>query len=391
MRIDTRLSERVKKVNPSPTLAITAKAKALKSEGKDVITFAAGEPDFDTPDQIKTAAIDAINSGFTKYTPTTGIPELKKLICEKFSRDNQLNYGPEQIVVSCGAKHSIFDIMFVLVDKNDEVLIPSPYWVSYPEMVNLCEGIPRFIKTSPENSFKMTADDLDKNITSKTKLLVLNSPANPTGCVYTKEELAKIAEICASKKIFVISDEIYEKIIFDGLKHISLASFGRDIYDLTITVNGLSKSHSMTGWRIGYLGGPQDIVNAISNFQDHSTSNPVSISQKAAVAALSMPDTFSIGMTREFQKRRDYITKRLDKMEKISYVLPKGAFYIFCDISGTKMDSLTFCARLLDELLITAIPGIAFGNDDYIRLSFATGLKQIEQGMDRLEGWLEKV
>jgi len=258
-------------------------------------------------------------------------------------------------------------------------------------MVNLCEGIPRFIKTSPKNSFKMTADDLAMNITSKTKLLVLNSPSNPTGCVYTKEELAKIAEICASKKIFVISDEIYEKIIFDGLKHISLASFGRDIYDLTITVNGLSKSHSMTGWRIGYLGGPQDIVNAISNFQDHSTSNPVSISQKAAVAALSMADTFSVGMTQEFQKRRDYITKRLDKMKKISYVLPKGAFYIFCDISKTKMDSLTFCTRLLDELLMAAIPGIAFGNDDYVRFSFATGLKQIEQGMDRLEGWLAKI
>lgn len=391
MRIDSRLSERIRKVNPSPTLAITAKAKTLKSGGKDVINFAAGEPDFDTPDQIKTAAIDAINSGFTKYTPTTGIPELKKLICEKFSQDNQLNYDPKQIVVSCGAKHSIFDCIFALVDKNDEVLIPSPFWVSYPEMVNLCEGIPRFIKTSPENSFKITADDLDKNISSKTKLLVLNSPSNPAGSVYTKEELAKIAEICVSKKIFVISDEIYEKIIFDGLKHISLASFGRDIYDLTITVNGLSKSHSMTGWRIGYLGGAQDIVNAISNFQDHSTSNPVSISQKAAVAALSMPDTFSKGMTREFQKRRDYLTKRLDQMKKISYVLPKGAFYIFCDISGTKIDSLTFCTRLLDELLIAAIPGIAFGNDDYIRLSFATGLKQIEQGMDRLEGWLGKI
>ena len=390
MRIDTRLSERVRKVNPSPTLAITAKAKKLKSEGKDVITFAAGEPDFDTPDIIKNAAIEAINSGFTKYTPTTGIPELKSLICEKFRKDNQVNYESKQVVVSCGAKHSIFDVMFVLVDKCDEVLIPSPYWVSYPEMVNLCEGIPRFIKTSAENSFKMTADELSKNISSKTKLLVLNSPSNPTGCVYTKEELAKIAEICVAKKILVISDEIYEKIIFDGHKHTSIASFGKDIYELTVTVNGLSKSHSMTGWRIGYLGGPEDIVNAISNFQDHSTSNPVSISQKAAVAALSMADTFSKEMTQEFQKRRDYIVKRLQGLKKISYVLPLGAFYIFCDISKTKMDSLTFCTRLLDELLIAAIPGVAFGNDDYVRLSFATSPRQIEKGMDRLEDWLKK-
>jgi aspartate aminotransferase len=391
MRIDTRLSERIRKVNPSPTLAITAKAKKLKAEGKDVVTFAAGEPDFDTPDPIKLAAIEAINSGFTKYTPTTGIPELKSLICEKFRKENHVNYDSKQIVVSCGAKHSIFDIMFVLVDKCDEVLIPSPYWVSYPEMVNLCEGIPRFIKTSAENSFKMTADDLSKNISSKTKLLVLNSPSNPTGCVYTKEELAKIAEICVAKKIFVISDEIYEKIIFDGLKHTSIASFGKDIYELTVTVNGLSKSHSMTGWRIGYLGGPQDIVNAISNFQDHSTSNPVSISQKAAVAALSMSDSFSKEMTLEFQKRRDYIVKRLQGMKKISYVLPKGAFYIFCDISKTNLDSLTFCTRALDELLIAAIPGFAFGNDDYVRLSFATGLKAIEKGMDRLEGFLKNI
>ncbi len=391
MRIDTRLSERIKKVLPSSTLAITAKAGQLKSEGKDIVTFAAGEPDFDTPDLIKTAAIDAINSGFTKYTPTTGIPELKKLICDKFKKDNLLNYSPKQIVVSCGAKHGIFDVMFVLVDKNDEVLIPCPFWVSYPEMVNLCEGIPRFIKTSPKNNFKLTADDLNKNISAKTKLLVLNSPSNPTGCVYTKNELAKIAEVCVSKKIFVISDEIYERIIFDNLKHISFASLGQEIYDLTITVNGLSKSHSMTGWRIGYLGGPQDIVNAISNFQDHSTSNPVSISQKAAVAALGMSETFSKEMTLEFQKRRDYIAKRLDGMKKISYVLPQGAFYIFCDISKTRIDSFTFCTRLLDELAVAAIPGIAFGNDDYIRLSFATGLASIEKGMDRLEGWLDKI
>ena len=391
MRIDTRLSERLKKINPSPTLAITAKAKKLKIEGKDVISFAAGEPDFDTPNPIKDAAVEAIRSGFTKYTPTTGIPELKKLISEKFKKDNSLDYDIKQIVVSCGAKHSIFNTVFVLIDKGDEVLIPSPYWVSYPEMVNLCEGIPRFIKTSVQNNFKITPEDLLKHISLNTKVLILNSPANPTGCVYNEDELRQIAKICVSKKIFVISDEIYEKIIFDNLKTVSIASLGKDIYDLTITVNGLSKSYSMTGWRIGYLAGPRDIVEAISNLQDHSTSNPTSICQKAALAALKMPDAFSKEMTLEFQKRRDYIVGRLKKMKKISYVLPRGTFYIFCDISATKLDSMTFSNRLLDELLIAVIPGIVFGNDDYIRISFATSLAQIEKGMDRLEEWLEKI
>jgi aspartate aminotransferase len=391
MRIDTRLSERIKKINPSPTLAITAKAKKLKSEGRDVIAFAAGEPDFDTPDLIKDAGIEAIHSGFTKYTPTTGIPELKKLIAEKFKKDNLLDYSPEQIIVSCGAKHSIFNAMFVLLNKGDEVLIPSPYWVSYPEMANLCEATPRFIKAEPKNDFKITPQDLEKHISVKTKLFILNSPANPTGCVYSEDELREIAKICVKKKIFLISDEIYEKIIFDDLKPVSIASFGKEIYDLTVTVNGLSKSHSMTGWRIGYLGAPPDIAGAISNFQDHSTSNPTSISQKAALAALSMPDTFSREMSVEFQKRRDYIVERLKSMKKISYVLPRGAFYIFCDVSRTKLDSLTFCSRILDELLIAAVPGIAFGNDEFIRISFATSLEQIEKGMDRLEEWLKKL
>jgi aspartate aminotransferase len=391
MRIETRISKRLKKINPSSTLAITAKAKKLKSEGKDVVSFAAGEPDFDTPDFIKEAAIEAIKSGFTKYTPTTGIPELKKLISEKFKKDNSLDYDVDQIVVSCGAKHSIFNCLIVLVDKNDEVLIPSPYWVSYPEMVNICEGVPRFIKTLAQNNFKITPEDLEKYISPNTKVLILNSPSNPTGCVYNEDELCRIAKICASKKVFVISDEIYEKIIFDNLENVSIASLGKDIYNLTVTVNGLSKSHSMTGWRIGYLGGPHDIVEAISNFQDHSTSNPTSISQKAALAALGMPDTFSKEMTIEFQKRRDYIVERLNKMEKISYVLPRGAFYIFCDISATKLDSMTFSSRVLDELLIAVIPGVSFGNDDYIRISFATSLKQIEKGMDRLEQWLDKI
>lgn len=391
MRIDTRLAQRLKKINPSSTLAITAKAQKLKSEGKDVINFAAGEPDFDTPDFIKEAAIAAIKAGFTKYTPTTGTPELKKAISEKLKRDNSLEYSPDQIAVSCGAKHSIFNALFVLLNRCDEVLIPSPYWVSYPEMVNLCEGTPRFINTLPENNFKLTIEELQKHITLKAKVLILNSPSNPTGCVYSLDELKEIARVCVAKKIFVISDEIYEKLIYDELKYTSIASLNKDIYALTLTVNGLSKSFSMTGWRIGYLAGPVDIVEAISKLQDHSTSNPASISQKAAVAALSASDEFSKNLCQEFQKRRDYVISRLKQIEKISFVPPLGAFYIFCDISKAKMDSLSFASRLLDEELVAVIAGEGFGRDDYVRISFATGMEQIEKGMDRIEDWLNKL
>jgi len=391
MRIDSRLAERIRKVNPSSTLAITSKAKKLKSEGKDVISLAAGEPDFDTPDFIKDAAIQAIKSGFTKYTPTTGIPELKNAICEKFKTENGLDYDPSQIIVSNGAKHSIFNTLQVLVNRGDEVLIPHPFWVSYPEMVNICEGKPVFIKSTASNNFKITAKDLKKHISAKTKVLILNSPSNPTGCVYSKEEVREIAEICVKSKIYVISDEIYEKIIFDGLKHFSIASFNKDIYALSVTINGLSKSYSMTGWRIGYLGAPQEIASAISNLQDHSTSNPVSISQKAALAALSAPDDFAKSICKEFERRRDYVCSRLDKMPKLTYVKPQGAFYLFFDISKTKLDSLTVANRLLDEALIAVIPGEGFGRKDYCRLSFATSMELLEKSLNRLEDWLNKI
>jgi len=391
MQIDTRVAERLKKVSPSSTLAITSKAKKLKTEGKDVISLAAGEPDFDTPDFIKDAAVEALRSGFTKYTPTTGTPELKKLIAQKFKRDNGLEYTPEQVVVSCGAKHSIFNAVFVLLNKGDEVLIPSPYWVSYPEIVRLCEGTPRFIETESSNNFKITPRDLEKHITLKTKLLILNSPSNPTGCVYGLEELKEIARICAAKKIFVLSDEIYEKLIYDNLKHYSIAGCNSESYNFTITVNGLSKSHSMTGWRIGYLGGPQDIVDAISKLQDHSTSNPNSIAQKAAVAALNASDEFSRQMCREFQKRRDYVMSRLATIKKLSCVKPEGAFYIFCNISKAKLDSLTFATRLLDEAMVAVIPGEGFGRSDCIRISFAAGTEQLARAMDRLDGWMAKL
>ncbi|MCM8781080.1 MAG: pyridoxal phosphate-dependent aminotransferase, partial [Candidatus Omnitrophica bacterium] len=311
MRIETRLSERLKEIRPSSTLAITAKAKNLKSQGQDIISLAAGEPDFDTPEFIKEAAITAINSGFTKYTPSTGISELKDVICEKFKKDNGLEYKPQQIVVSSGAKHSIFNALLALIDQKDEVLIPSPYWVSYPEMVRLCGGVPRLVETKVKNNFKITSEELIRYIGPDTKLLILNSPSNPCGSVYRQDELESIVEVCVKKRIFVISDEIYEKIIFDGLKHVSFASLSKDAYNLTITVNGVSKAYSMTGWRIGYLGGPQDIVEAISKIQDHSTSNPSSISQKAAEAALRATDDFIEMMRNEFQKRRDYVIERL--------------------------------------------------------------------------------
>lgn len=391
MGIEARLANRLKKVKPSSTLAITSKAKKLKSEGFDVITLAAGEPDFDTPDFIKRAAIEAIQAGCTKYTPTTGTPELKKLICDKFKRDNSLDYAPAQIVASCGAKHSIFNAILVLVNPGEEVLIPSPYWVSYPEMVYLCDGVPRFIQTQAANHFKTTPQELIKSISPKTKLLILNSPANPTGCVYTEEELREIAAICVKHKIFVISDEIYEKLIYDGAKHLSIASFNKDIYDLTVSINGFSKSFSMTGWRLGYLGAPLEIAEGISRLQDHSTSNPNSITQKAGLAALSAPDSFFKEACGQFQERRDYCISRLKEMAKIKPVIPQGAFYIFCDISKTGLTSGEVARRLLDEKYLSVIPGEGFGADDYIRISFAASLENLKKGMDRLEDWLKGI
>jgi len=391
MRIDTILSERLKKVQPSSTLAITSKAKKLKNEGKDIVSFAAGEPDFDTPDFIKEAAIEAIRSGFTKYTPTTGIPELKSAICEKFKKDNGIVYVPSQVVVSNGAKHSIFNALMALIGCDDEVLIPSPYWVSYPEMVNICQGRPVFIKTKPENNFKFSGKDLEKHITAKTKLLILNSPSNPCGTVYSRKELEEIAAVCVKKRIFVLSDEIYEKITFDNLNHCSIAALNSEIYSFTLTVNGFSKSHSMTGWRIGYLAGSQDIVDAISKLQDHSTSNPCSIAQRAALAALRAPGDFEKKMCAEFEKRRNYCLERLSKIKKLTFIAPEGAFYIFCGISKVKLDSFVFAQRLLDEASVALIPGGAFGRDDYIRMSFATSMEQLKKGLDRIESWLNSL
>lgn len=386
------LSKRIQEVKPSATLQITAKAKSMVKEGKDVVAFGAGEPDFDTPDVIKNEAIKAIQSGFTKYTPTSGILELKEAISKKLKKDNQLDYDPGAIIVSCGAKHSLYNALQVLIDVGDEVLIPVPFWVSYPEMVKLASGKPVFLQTTLLENFKINPQILKKALTKKTKVLIINSPSNPCGVVYNEKELREIAAFCVEHNIYCISDEIYEKIIFDGLKHISIASFSKDIKKLTVTVNGLSKSYSMTGWRLGYLAAEPEIVQAVSRLQDHSTSNPCSISQKAALAAFTLGEDFFSEIKKKFEERRDYIVSRLDKLGGlIGYKKPEGAFYIFCDISRTGMDSFTFANRLLEEEYVAVIPGEPFGCDDYIRISFATSMGKIRKGFDRIESWVKRI
>lgn len=385
-----KISRRIEKVKESPTLAITAKAKEMRRKGDDVVSFGAGEPDFDTPSHIKSAAIKAIEDGFTKYTASSGIPELKQAVCEKFLNDNGLAYEPSRIVVSCGAKHSLYNIFQVICDEGDEVIIPSPYWVSYPEMVRLAGGVPVILDTRQEDGFKVKPDLLKKAITKKTVAFILNSPSNPTGCVYDRRDLESIADILISKKVTVLSDEIYEKLIYDGEKHISFASLSKEAYGLTFTVNGVSKAYSMTGWRIGYLAAPtKDLAGAAARLQDHSTSNPVSFAQKAAVEALKGDQSCITQMAAEFKKRRDYMVDRINSMKYISCVEPKGAFYVFCDISKTEMGSFDFSKRLLEEMKVAVIPGEPFGWDTHIRLSFATGMKEIEKGLDRLNDWLK--
>lgn len=385
------LAKRVKNLKCSPTLQLTSLAKKLTSDGIDVVSFGAGEPDFDTPDFVKKEAIEAIRSGFTKYTPSSGIPELKKAIQAKFKNENNLAYSLEQIVVSSGAKHCLFNIILAIVDRGDEVVIPSPYWVSYPEMVNAAEGIAKTVVTEAADNFKIKPKELEKVISDKTKLLILNSPSNPTGSVYSKEELEEIAEICCSKNIYIISDEIYEKLIYDNLTHTSIAGLNNAVYKLTFTVNGVSKAYSMTGWRIGYFAGPLNVVEAVKNIQDHSTSNPCSISQKAALAALSDSSDWLNVMRAEFKVRRDYLTERIRAIPSLSYIKPEGAFYLFCNISKTGLRSQEFSMRLLKEANVAVIPGDGFGCDDYVRFSFATSIETIKKGIDRLEKWLKQL
>ncbi|MCQ9207373.1 MAG: pyridoxal phosphate-dependent aminotransferase [Omnitrophica bacterium] len=383
-----KFSDRVSQLKPSLTLAITAKVKAMRKKGIDVIGFGAGEPDFDTPDNIKEAAIRAIKSGLTKYTPSAGTPELREAVCEKLKKDNSLVYKPEEVVISCGAKHTLYNIFQALCNKNDEVIIISPYWVSYPEMVALSGAKPRIVRSREEDGFVVDPGLIEKNITGRTKAIIVNSPSNPTGAVYGKDVLKKIAEIAISRNIFVISDEIYEKFTYGEERHVSLGAILPEAKSHTISVNGVSKAYSMTGWRIGYAAGDAQIIKLISALQSHSTSNPSSISQAAALEALRGNQAAVLKMKKEFEVRRDYMVKRVNSSGKLSCVEPKGAFYIFCNISKTKLDSTAFAGQLLEKAHVACVPGAAFGSDRHVRLSFATGMDNIKTGHDRIDKWL---
>lgn len=388
------LSVRAGKIKPSPTLAMDAKAKAMKAEGIDIVNFGVGEPDFDTPDNIKEAAIRAIKEGFTKYTPVGGIDPLKDAVISKFEKDNSLGYKRDEIIVSCGAKHSLYNIAQALFSPGDEVLIPSPFWVSYPDQALLNDAIPVFVKTYEADLFMMRPESLESQITGKTKALILNSPSNPTGLTYDKKKLEGIAEIALKHNLFVISDEIYEKLTYDGCEHVSIASLDPRMKERTIVVNGLSKAYAMTGWRIGFAAGPKEIIKAMTNIQSQSTSNPTSIAQRAAVEALMGPQDFIGVMRAEFDKRRRFLVKELNSITGVSCLTPTGAFYAFPNVSafyGKSVDdrkissSSDLALYLLESANVALVPGGAFGDDAYIRLSYATSVDEIKKGVDRIK------
>jgi aspartate aminotransferase len=380
-----KISRRAAALSPSLTLAIDSKAKQMKAEGQDVVGFGAGEPDFDTPQHIKDAAIKALNEGFTKYTPASGTSELRQAIADKFKRENGLAYKPSQIIVSCGGKHSCYNVIIATCEEGDEVLIPAPYWLSYPEMVKLASAKPIILETSDKNEFKVRPEQLRAAITPRTRLFILNSPSNPTGTVYTPEEIKALGDICVEKGVLIMSDEIYEHMLYDGATHKSVASFSQAHYEHTIVVHGFAKAWSMTGWRLGFLAAPEPIAKAIDAVQSHSTSNPTSFAQKGAVAALTGPQDHLKGWLAEFNRRRTYAWKKLNSIPGISCVNAKGAFYLFPNISRTGLNSTDFCARLLEAEKVAAVPGIAFGADDCFRLSYATSMANIEKGLDRIE------
>ncbi len=391
------LSEKGLKISPSVTLEITAKAKAMKAEGIDVISFGAGEPDFNTPENIRKEGIKAIEEGLTRYTPASGIVQLKEAVCKKFKKENNLNYSPKNIIISSGAKHSISNALMAILNPGDEVIIAVPYWVSYPEMVKISGGTPVYIHTKEENDFKFTISDLNQALNDKTKAIILNSPSNPTGSIYTKEELSEIANWAIKNNIFVISDEIYERLVYDG-EHISIASINDDIKNQTIVINGMSKAYAMTGWRIGYAAANEEIVKVMSNIQSHTTSNPCSISQYASVEGLLGDQSNVEKMKKQFENRRNYMVDTINSIEGLSCRKPKGAFYIMVNISqlkgktikGNKIEgSLDFAKVLLDESKVAVIPGIGFGDDNYIRLSYATSMENIEEGLKRIKNIVE--
>lgn len=390
-------SEKFLSINPSATLAIDSKFKQMKADGLDVVGFGAGEPDFPTPKHIKDAAIKAINDDFTKYTPASGTLDLKKAVCKKFKDDNGLSYEPSQIVISNGAKHSLVNAFGAILNPGDEVIIPAPFWVSYPEMVKFCDGVPVVINTTEENNFKFTAADFEAAITDKTKAIVLNSPSNPTGMLYTEEELRAIADVALKHNIYVISDEIYEKLLYDNHSHVSIASFGDDIKELTIIVNGVSKTYAMTGWRIGYTASSEKIAKLMSNVQSHTTSNPNSIAQAAATAALLGPTEELEVMKKAFDERRKYMVERINSIPGVSCSMPMGAFYVMMnikeligkEIAGVKINSADdFANAFLEKSLVAVVPGTGFAAPHYVRWSYATSMENIKEGLNRLEKFL---
>ncbi|MDB6065778.1 MAG: aspartate/tyrosine/aromatic aminotransferase [Pedosphaera sp.] len=380
-----KISHRAASLTPSLTLAIDSKAKQMKAEGIDVVGFGAGEPDYDTPQHIKDACAKALADGFTKYTPAAGIPELRQAIADKFKRDNGLSYKASQVIVSCGGKHSCYNVILATCEEGDEVIIPAPYWLSYPEMVKLAGATPVILQTTDKAEFKVTPAQLRQAITPRTRLFVLNSPSNPTGSVYTRDEIKALGDICVQKGVLIMSDEIYEKLVYDGSEHVSVAGFSQAHYEHTIIVHGFAKAYSMTGWRLGYLAAPEPIAKAIDAVQSHSTSNPTSFAQKGAVAALNGPQDHLKSWLAEYSKRRSYAHTRLNSIPGISCVNAKGAFYLFPNISKLGLKSTEFCARLLEQEKVAAVPGIAFGADDYLRISYATSMANIEKGLDRIE------
>ncbi len=387
------LSKKAQEVKPSSTLAITAKAKELRAQGMDVVGFGAGEPDFNTPNHINEAAVQAIHSGFTKYTPASGMSELKEAVCKKFESFNHIHYEANQIVISNGAKHSLTNIFSAILNPLDEVLIPSPYWLSYPEIVKLADGVPVFIRCEKSKDYKITAKQLADAVTEKTKAFILNNPGNPTGALYTKEELEEIAKVAIEKEFYIIADEIYEHLVYTNQPFVSIASLGKEIYERTITCSGVSKSYSMTGWRIGYTGSSKEIARLMGNIQSHQTSNPNSIAQKAAIEALTGEQKSIEQMRQEFDRRRNYMYQKILGIPYISTIIPQGAFYVFVDVSELlsmkyKNETIKTAAQLakilIEDYQVAVVPCEDFGFDDHIRLSYAISMEQIEKGLDRI-------
>ena len=385
------LNKKILRLRSSPTLKITSVVKRLKADGEDVIIFAAGEPDFDTPDFIKEAAIKALKDGFTKYTPSSGLIELKRALVQKLKDENNLDYFPENILVTAGAKYALFISLLSLIDsEEDEVIIPSPYWVSYPEMVTLAGGKVKILPTRKKDGFKITPQTLKESINLSSKVLILNYPSNPTGVTYTRDELVSFWEIIRKNSLVVLCDEIYEKLLFDGLSHTSFASLGEEAYQRTLTVNGFSKSFSMTGWRLGYVAGPEDVIKHISKIIDHTTSCPTSFAQKGALAALSEGGQWVGTIRDEFESRRDLICGELASCKGIEVIKPQGTFYVFCDITGTGMSSMDFASKLLEEHRVAVIPSDGFGIEGYVRMSFSTSRENIKKGVSRIRTFLKE-